>query len=358
MKLILRTFILSFILIVTLAANAYAGNKDSLDILFIGNSYTHMNDMPNIFDKIAKAKGKSVHVEMNTRSGSSFNVHTTREDMFKVIKSRKWDYIVLQGYSRELSFDYTIVDTASIPFVNKILDTIYINNPCTNVLFYATWGYKNGYLERDDVNTYEKMADKIIDGYKYMSEIFNIPLVPVGLVWKEIRKNYPSLNLYDKDEAHPNRNGSYLAACTFYSAIFHESSVGAVTSTISSKNAEIIQLVASNYVMANLNSLKLNMNTWDVNDETTKDTKYVAHCSATFPNATAITWNFGDGRSTTKSSADHLYNKPGRYKVKLTVEDACGIRYYSKIITFEKPKKPLKNLPSKPIIDNSTVKKI
>ena len=97
--------------------------QDSLNILFIGNSYTHMNSMPVIFDKICKAKGKPVHVEMNTRAGASFNVHTTRTDMWEKIRSRKWDYVVMQGYSREFIEDPEYLDTASVPYMNKIIDS-------------------------------------------------------------------------------------------------------------------------------------------------------------------------------------------------------------------------------------------
>ena len=96
--------------------------NDSINILFIGNSYTHMNNMPAIFDKIANAKGKLVHVEKNTQSGASFQVHTTRLDLYESIKSRNWDFIVLQGYSRELSHTITHIDSATIPFLNQIIE--------------------------------------------------------------------------------------------------------------------------------------------------------------------------------------------------------------------------------------------
>ena len=76
-KIIILTLLLSFNSFSQLVTN------DSLNILFLGNSYTHMNNMPAIFEHIAKSKGKLVHVEKNTQSGASFKVHTGRLDMFQ-----------------------------------------------------------------------------------------------------------------------------------------------------------------------------------------------------------------------------------------------------------------------------------
>src|SRR5690606_15913872 len=74
------------------------------NILFIGNSYTHMNKMPALFDKIAEAKGVKMHVEMNALSNHSFKMHSLRPELYTKLRERKWDYVVLQGFSRELSY--------------------------------------------------------------------------------------------------------------------------------------------------------------------------------------------------------------------------------------------------------------
>ena len=40
-----------------------AASTDSLSILFIGNSYTHMNVMPKIFEKLCKDRDKPIYIE-------------------------------------------------------------------------------------------------------------------------------------------------------------------------------------------------------------------------------------------------------------------------------------------------------
>lgn len=317
-----------------------------------------MNEMPFIFDKIAKAKGKSVFVEMNTRSGFSFKKHTGRPDLFEKIKSQAWDYVVVQGFSRELSYDPSYIDTATMPYLLMILDSIYLNNPCTNVLLYETWGYKDGFNEREDVDTYDKMAEKIINGYSYLSTVLGLPIVPVGEVWREVRKTNPDIELYHPDNAHPSKNGSYLSASTFYAAIFKESAEGAFTSTISTPNALKIQKASAKYVLGNYDRLKLDMNRMDVVSQRTVDGKFFANCTSNFPLATNVTWEFGDGKKSMDKNPTHQYKEAGTYNLVLTVEDACGIRKLKKTLVFEPLKKPEPKPLSKPKKGNSPVKKI
>ena len=357
MKLILFLFFI-LVLFGSFSISAQTKKSDSLSILFIGNSFTHMNDMPSIFSKIAVSKGKAIHVEKNTQAGASFRVHTTRMDMFDKINSRKWDYIVLQGYSRELSHPKEYIDTATIPYINQIIDTIRNNNACTNLYFYNTWGYKKGFAEREDINTYEKMQDSIINGYKYISDFYNIPIVPVGMVWRKVINTHPELNLYVEDEAHPNRLGSYLSACTFYAAVFDESPEGALTSTISTDNADIIQKAAADVVLKNFKLYNLDLNTSSVKYFRTKNVKYLAVCKSNFPKAKSITWDFGNGKTSNESNVTHEYQKPGKYTVKLLVDDECGLRTITRKVSYEAPKKPKKPQKSKPKKNPTTNKKI
>lgn len=341
-----------------LSTFAMANSTDSVKILFIGNSYTHMNNMPKIFDKICKAKGKNVIVEMNTRAGASFAVHTTRPDMFEKIRSRKWDYVILQGYSREFIEEPTYLDTATVPRMVQIMDSIKANNSCTQILLYQTWGYKEGYLERPETDSYEKMTEKIATGYRYVSEVFSLPISPVGYVWQELRKNVPDINLYDADAAHPNKNGSYLSACTFYAAIFRESPEGAITSTIGSREAKEIQKQAASFVLPRLSQFKLDINYHTVNIPKSTDGKFMVSCKSNYINATSILWEFGDGSKSNEKSVSYQYKKPGTYKVKLTINEACGVKVFTTKVHYDAPKKPKSKKNSKPQTKTNKDKKL
>lgn len=316
-----------------------------------------MNDMPAIFKKMAVGAGKNVQVLKNTQSGASFRVHSQREDMYAAIKSAKWDYVVLQGYSREFSFRPEYMDTATIPFMKQITDSIYANNPCTNILLYMTWGYEDGFKERPEVDTYDKMTDSIANGYTYAGKIFNVPVVPVGLVWKKI-KSTSSIDLYAPDRAHPSINGSFLIAFTFFTAIFDESNEKVFTSTIKSDYASLIKKSTYEYVHKNRLTYNLDNNRYALKPYLTSSGAYSIDVKSSFPGASSIIWSFGDGKDMNKPSGTHTYKNYGKYVVKIEVQDQCGIRQHSQIVTYQKPEKPTQRNRKKPKYNVGIEKKI
>ena len=317
-----------------------------------------MNKMPKIFEKIAQSRGVDVNVEMSAESSHTFNMHSKREALFETLKSKKWDYIVLQGFSRELSESTAYIDTASVPYIGIILDSIYNNYSCTNVLLYMTWGYKFGYSAREEVNSYESMSDSIRVGYEYVSELFNLPIVPVGPIWRDFRASNNEIDLYYSDSAHPSAQGSYMIACSFYAAMFKELPGDSYTGSIGSDEAKLLQVSAYNYVMMNTDTFKLNQNMLTVSYERSKMGKYYANCSANYPNAESVTWDFGDGLSSNSSQIKHEYVKAGEYFITLTVKDLCGVRTVNRQVEFEKTKAPCKKRKSKPKTVSDSSKKV
>ena len=45
-------------------------------------------------------------------------------------------------------------------------------------------------------------------------------VAPVGEAWKQLKTESPAINLYDTDNYHQNKTGSFLVASTFYNMIF------------------------------------------------------------------------------------------------------------------------------------------
>ncbi len=325
----LRTIVLSIILITALSHST----AQQMRVLFVGNSYTHYNNMPKMFHDIAESKNIKMDVHMSAKSSHTFHMHSERMDLYQDIKSQKWDYVVLQGFSRELATSYATIDTAVVPYVQRIVDSIYSNNPCTNILLYETWGYEKGFPE-DSVNmNYQIMSDHIHQGYLYLSQKFDFPIVPVGKVWETVKENNPSINLYNEDLQHPSKYGSYLAACSFYAAIFKMSPLSAYSDGLNIEQAKYIQNTSFTVVDLNLNRYLLSRNVISVKS-TSKDAKYQAECSANYPKAKSIVWNFGDGKTANTFQTKHVYTKPGTYIITITIQDSCGERIIKKKVVF------------------------
>ena len=304
-------------------------------VLFVGNSYTHYNNMPKLFEQMADSKGVKLEVVMDAKSSHTFQMHSKRPELYKNINSTKWDYVVLQGFSRELAQDRATIDSQSLPYIKQLLDSIYANNSCTNVLLFQTWGYDGGFKDDSlgiDWN-YQQMSDRVHQGYLYLSEKFNLSVVPVGKVWETVKENHAEIQLYQEDKQHPSLAGSYLAASCFYAALFKTEPNLSFTAKLDPKQAEIIQQIAGVQVLMNKSRYKINQNTVELDIKLTAEDKKVVHLSANYPNASSVTWDFGDGMTEKSFKTRHVYGKPGVYEIKIKVQDACGERLLKRKIT-------------------------
>lgn len=305
-------------------------------VLFVGNSYTHYNNMPKIFEQMADSKGVQLEVVMDAKSSHTFQMHSKRPELYKNIRSTKWDYVVLQGFSRELAQDRAVIDAMSIPYIKQLLDSIYANNSCTNVLLYQTWGYDSGF--KDDTLgidwSYQTMSDRIHEGYLYVSQRLNLSIVPVGKVWETVKENHPQIQLYQEDKQHPSLAGSYLAASCFYAALFKTEPNLSFTAKLDPKQAALIQEIAGVQVLMNKSRYKINQNTVELDVKLSAEDKKVVHLSANYPNAKSVVWDFGDGMTESAFKTRHVYGKPGNYEIKIKVQDSCGERLLKRKITI------------------------
>ena len=305
-------------------------------VLFVGNSYTHYNNMPKLFEQMADSKGIKLEVLMDAKSSHTFQMHSKRPELYKNIRSAKWDYVVLQGFSRELAQDEAVIDSLSLPYLKQLLDSIYANNKCTNVLLYQTWGYDGGYKD-DSLGIdwdYQTMSDRVHRGYLYVGEKLNLSIVPVGKVWETVKENNPQINLYQEDKQHPSLAGSYLAASCFYAALFKTDPNVSFLAKLDAKQANIIQETAGSYVLMNRQRYRINQNAVEIDVRLNPDYKKVVHLSANYPDAKSVVWDFGDGMSETAFKTRHVYSKPGNYEIKIKVQDACGERLLKRKVTI------------------------
>ena len=98
--------------------------QDSLSVLFIGNSYTYTNDLPGMLNSLTLSLGDKITFNSQTAGGATFQVQTNTPSVFTKIKSKQWDYVVLQAQSQEPSFPTAQVNTGTIPYAIQLADSI------------------------------------------------------------------------------------------------------------------------------------------------------------------------------------------------------------------------------------------
>jgi hypothetical protein len=157
------------------------------NILFIGNSYTYVNDLPLMIANVSLSTNDTISYNSSTPGGYTFNNHTQDTASISKIKQGNWDFVVLQEQSQLPSFPIGQVSVESFPYA-KILDSI-INtyNSCAETVFYMTWGRKNGDASNcaswPPVCTYQGMDSLLRDRYTQMAFDNKTILSPVGALW-------------------------------------------------------------------------------------------------------------------------------------------------------------------------------
>jgi Domain of unknown function (DUF4886) len=80
--------------------------------------------------------------------------------------------------------------------------------------------------------------------------LLRIPVAPVGPAFEEARARRPNLDLLMSDGHHPNRAGSYLAACVFYAALTkRRPTESSYTGEIDPWDAQFLQRLAAELVL-------------------------------------------------------------------------------------------------------------
>ena len=194
--------------------------------LFLGNSYTYVNNLPQIISDIALNMNDSLLFDSNCPGGYTLQGHSSNITSLNKIMIGNWDYVVLQEQSQLPSFDLPQVQTDVFPYAHKLDSIANFYNPCIETMFYMTWGRKNGDASNcaawPPVCSYSGMDSLLNLRYHMMADSNQAVVSPVGAVWKHIRANYPLIELYQPDESHPTAAGSYAAACCFYTAMFRK----------------------------------------------------------------------------------------------------------------------------------------
>ena len=97
----LAALVLLMLCALTIKDNAYAQTAKKNKVLFIGNSHTYYNDMPNIFKGIAKADGIDCEVSSITSAGYKLSQFADTTDtygalVYEALTKNTWDYVVVQ----------------------------------------------------------------------------------------------------------------------------------------------------------------------------------------------------------------------------------------------------------------------
>ncbi|PCJ38479.1 MAG: hypothetical protein COA99_11940 [Moraxellaceae bacterium] len=312
------------IIFLFIVSNAlFSQAQDTTKVLFVGNSITYFNSMPQTFEAIANSLGDTTEVTMYAPGGTGFVDHVVNPNVYNHFREGDWDFIVLQPGSGE-SYGSTYPIGQTLERANVLVDSIYKYNPCVKVLYYEISNGVFGVSSVDSVN-YNNSMSVIKGNIEFLSDSTELFFAPVGDVFRaKWNSDVNDILWGGYGDIHPNNKGSYIAACTFYSSIFQKSSYGtSEQSTLSVSEAESIQLLCDSIVLNYFPEWRINTynQSTDFDYVMNSNTAYFNNLSQ---NIDSVHWDFGDGNSSSEISPAHIFNSVGSFSVTLfTYKNGC-----------------------------------
>jgi hypothetical protein len=190
----------------------------TLNILFIGDSYTFVNDLPGMLSRIAATAGAPPTITTSevVYGGATLEYQWEAGAAQPLIQSRQFTHVVLQDQSVEPAIDRLNFTTYADQFGDLILDA-----GSTPVLF-VTWARAAGdtTVYPNYFDTPAEMQDQLTIAYASVAKTWPNSLMScVGPAFQRSLQEHPDIVLQQSDHSHPTVAGTYLAACTFYVAL-------------------------------------------------------------------------------------------------------------------------------------------
>lgn len=221
-----------------------------LKVLFVGNSYTGVNDLPSLVVGLAEAAGgRKTEAGRHVFGGCTFERHVKETEAIEKIRHGKWNVVVLQEQSLR-----PVIDRVRMHEYARTLHTE-IKKQGAETLLYLTWARQHIREMQEGADPasspeYAKAMFQIsragktaqfdswcqqhktglergLNGaYLDIAQELGAGVAPVGIAWKKALETDPNLVLHRSDKSHPNPAGSYLAACVFYATLLEKNPVG------------------------------------------------------------------------------------------------------------------------------------
>lgn len=193
--------------------------KAAVSILFLGNSYTYVNDLPGVVAAMGKAGKPKLKTQSYTAGGAAliqFWEEPEHARARELVKQGGFDYVVLQ--------DQSVTPCTSpqwtLKFGGKWAHLAHYGK--SKPVFFLTWAHRT-----PDGSAFDAaMQDELTAVYRRVAQENDALLAPVGEAWRRWHQLHPTESLHAEDGSHPNALGTYLAGCVFYAVLTKKSPVG------------------------------------------------------------------------------------------------------------------------------------
>ena len=173
-------------------------------VLFIGNSLTYFNNLPDLV--VAEAAKQKIKIKAKVIAYANYGLedHWKEGNIQRSIKSGKYKFVIIQqGPSSQADGRSSLLE-----YGEKIGQLCEAND--AKLAYYMVWPSR----------TYYQTFDGVIKNYTDAAAANNALLCPVGKEWKAHFDTSNDFSYYGPDNFHPSKIGSQVAAEIIFDALF------------------------------------------------------------------------------------------------------------------------------------------
>jgi hypothetical protein len=206
---------------------------DAIRILFIGNSYIYVNNLPGILTSLGNSPESPHQIQTAyvTIGGANLEKLWSECCALAMILKTRWDYVVLQEGAPHL-----IADPINMAKYVRLFDAEIKKSGAGTILF-LPWPDKS-----------QREAQPAMNGATYqIAKELGAKVAPIGPAWNIAQSLKSDIGLYQTDQRHATPTGSYLAACTIYVMLMgHQKSCPAIEqSGVTPDEGTVVRAAAS-----------------------------------------------------------------------------------------------------------------
>lgn len=185
-------------------------DPNGIDVLFVGNSLTYVNDLPSVLAAMLFAADVPVsRLVAVAFPDYGLQDHWEQGDARTAIAAGGWDVVVVQQGPSASEGRPSLLEYSAL-FADEI------RAAGAEPALYMVWPAESRPFDFDGVSESYAMAAEAVDGL----------LFPAGAAWRAAWRRDPAAALYGPDGFHPGPAGSYAAAAVMFEQLAGRTAVG------------------------------------------------------------------------------------------------------------------------------------
>jgi hypothetical protein len=174
-----------------------------LRVLFVGNSLTATNDLPQAFRALAEAGRRPIETQMVAPGGVSLEEHWRSTGARQALDEGRWDVVVLQQGPSTLPGSRAHLRTWTRRWADEA----------------RAHGARPALLGAWPEAARREALQGAIDSHAEAASASDATLLPVAAAWRAALRRDPAFELYGPDGFHPSQLGTRLAALVVYAGL-------------------------------------------------------------------------------------------------------------------------------------------